>query len=435
METRPLCDAEDVTLWRECAAQLRHFKRRGRGLVAQQDLAAGQEVFQDTPLVALQHLFSQRLTPCCAACMTPVGSFSLLLQRILRNSGQTLESFPVASHELMGHHLLAGIEPVLCPSEGCKALFCSESCREEELSYGAHRLLCRDLREAEAVRCWAEFKALARRHHENLLLAARALAWAVCQVKHRNVPEGRVLAELLTCQNERWDRLPRCPHRQRERLRVVQASLTLLRRVLGAGELLSEDVYSRLLGEFDLVNVSIEFGHPFQAALGSPELQPLAAELRSCGLLRRLAEVAGCHDEANGVAADLVEELPAILGIGLARRVAMMNHSCRPACEVEFGDGCATAVVRALRKISAGEELTISYIDESQPVRKRQRSLWLRYGFRCLCSRCARELREARLSSGFRRWHPMKCLQKSLAATFALPKRRCGWPCRQLCST
>lgn len=28
-----------------------------------------------------------------------------------------------------------------------------------------------------------------------------------------------------------------------------------------------EDIYARLLGEFDLVNVSIEFDHPFQARL------------------------------------------------------------------------------------------------------------------------------------------------------------------------
>ncbi|CAK9062988.1 unnamed protein product [Durusdinium trenchii] len=57
-------------------------------------------------------------------------------------------------------------------------------------------------------------------------------------------------------------------------------------------ELLNEDgeVYAHLLGEFDLVNVSIEFGHPFQAALERPEMQELQQQLRASGLWRRVAE-------------------------------------------------------------------------------------------------------------------------------------------------
>lgn len=30
------------------------------------------------------------------------------------------------------------------------------------------------------------------------------------------------------------------------------------------------------------------------------------------------------------------EELPTVMGIGLARRIALMNHSCRPTCEVDY---------------------------------------------------------------------------------------------------
>ena len=40
----------------------------------------------------------------------------------------------------------------------------------------------------ERRRHWDRFKAYARRHHENFLLAAQAFAWAICQVVHLGVP-------------------------------------------------------------------------------------------------------------------------------------------------------------------------------------------------------------------------------------------------------
>ncbi|CAE7370372.1 ATXR2 [Symbiodinium necroappetens] len=54
-----------------------------------------------------------------------------------------------------------------------------------------------------------------------------------------------------------------------------------------------------------------------------------------------------------------------------------MNHSCRPNCEIDYSNN-GTAIVVALRELRAGEELTISYVDEqSLPVRRRRRALWL----------------------------------------------------------
>eukprot|EP00850_Spirogloea_muscicola_P019088 SM000183S03982 [mRNA] locus=s183:115366:117396:+ [translate_table: standard] len=51
-------------------------------------------------------------------------------------------------------------------------------------------------------------------------------------------------------------------------------------------------------------------------------------------------------------------------------------------------DGRATLL--ALRHIAAGEEVTISYIDESAPWHERQAEL-ADYGFACHCTRCERE--------------------------------------------
>eukprot|EP00435_Cladocopium_sp_Y103_P059956 s329_g21.t1 len=132
---------------------------------------------------------------------------------------------------------------------------------------------------------------IARQHHENLLLAAMAFAWAMCQVKYHQVPVCRALAELLACQSERWDCLVA---RQREkRRRILQESYALLQEVLDFNDQIelgqfSEEVYARVLGEFDLVNVSIEFDHPFQASLD--ELESLRLAMHDAGLMRRLVE-------------------------------------------------------------------------------------------------------------------------------------------------
>eukprot|EP00434_Breviolum_minutum_P029169 symbB.v1.2.025803.t1/scaffold2528.1/size92917/4 len=94
---------------------------------------------------------------------------------------------------------------------------------------------------------------------------------------------------------------------------------------------------------------------------------------------------------SSGADEDLEEELPMIFGIGLARRIALMNHSCRPNCEIDY-DGNGTAIVTALRQIRPKEELTISYIDETKPLGVRRRVLARRYGFKCFCRRCVHEL-------------------------------------------
>ncbi|CAE7022737.1 Smyd3 [Symbiodinium sp. KB8] len=252
----------------------------------------------------------------------------------------------------------------------------------------------------------------ARNHSENLLLAASALSWAVCQVLYWDMPVQRAVAELMVCQNERWEQMTcRQPYRRR---RVVRESWTLLKQVLYPARtavdidlLLNEEVYSRLLGEFELVNANIEFGHPFQAALAREALLPLSDALRRAGVWQAVAKVMSCQHEDSSVSlcsvdddAPTQEDLPVVLGIGLARRIALMNHSCRPNCEIDYSNN-GTAIVVALRELRAGEELTISYVDEqSLPVRRRRRALWLmqaplsamrRYGFHCYCSRCSTE--------------------------------------------
>ena len=67
-----------------------------------------------------------------------------------------------------------------------------------------------------------------------------------------------------------------------------------------------------------------------------------------------------------------------------------MNHSCCPNAAYSFTpDG--SVVVRNMRPLQPGEELTIAYTDLLQTLDERQQSLLERYAFDCCCARCKDE--------------------------------------------
>jgi hypothetical protein len=45
------------------------------------------------------------------------------------------------------------------------------------------------------------------------------------------------------------------------------------------------------------------------------------------------------------------------------------------------------AIIQTLRPVSAGTELTVSYIDENDDYEERQKQLQ-DYGFECTCAKC-----------------------------------------------
>ncbi|CAK9061626.1 unnamed protein product [Durusdinium trenchii] len=67
--------------------------------------------------------------------------------------------------------------------------------------------------------------------------------------------------------------------------------------------------------------------------------------------------------------------------------LARANHSCLPNCLVDADLG----TLRAVRPITIGEEVTVSYLDDAgllMDVKSRQKELQERYEFRCQCRRC-----------------------------------------------
>ncbi|KYF40709.1 putative histone lysine methyltransferase, SET [Toxoplasma gondii ARI] len=77
---------------------------------------------------------------------------------------------------------------------------------------------------------------------------------------------------------------------------------------------------------------------------------------------------------------------------------ACANHSCDPNCGVSSSGsegGGSTLSVATLRAVAPGEELTVSYVDISLPLKARREMLLSSFGFLCRCSKCMREAEAA----------------------------------------
>jgi SET and MYND domain-containing protein len=78
------------------------------------------------------------------------------------------------------------------------------------------------------------------------------------------------------------------------------------------------------------------------------------------------------------------------IGLYLHPYAALINHSCNYNSVVGFdGD---ELIIKAVRPIQKGEQIFISYIDTTNPVKLRRTELHDRYFFTCHCANCEKEL-------------------------------------------
>ena len=73
---------------------------------------------------------------------------------------------------------------------------------------------------------------------------------------------------------------------------------------------------------------------------------------------------------------------------GLFLNASRLNHSCVPNADHYFTSSSGYKTVFANRALRAGEEITISYIDHTQPRARRARNLKRAWGFECRCPAC-----------------------------------------------
>ncbi|XP_072433185.1 histone-lysine N-methyltransferase Smyd1-like isoform X1 [Chiloscyllium punctatum] len=93
------------------------------------------------------------------------------------------------------------------------------------------------------------------------------------------------------------------------------------------------------------------------------------------------------------------------VGVGLFPNLCLVNHDCWPNCTVILNNGNRSAVnsmfhtqmrieLRAIQKIKAGEELTVSYVDFLKLSAERRSQLKKHYYFDCTCEHCTKGIKD-----------------------------------------
>lgn len=413
----------------------------GLGLHASRHVAKGERVYGQRPLVFLQSSWSSHLAPACLHCGALLGgSLRELFRRVIGACGsmelslQQLEQHGVLDNP--GLSLPCGIPcPMASASPPCTAAFCSEECRDAQLSTGHHRMTCGGASEEQRT-AWAQFHSHAENHHDTFELAGLVVAQAACDVLHSAATPATVIARYAQFAAEPWHEMLAKHAEDRQtwvdrRKAMLAASHELLSAVLQGslenaqlGELSTLEGFSRLVGMLDLTTKDLgrqsPLDLPLRAAIARAPTQ-VHSELAKLGLAWRLFRNAAqdrqaqtspdtSDDEDEGEAGkvspggtmNLVEVsrraaslplLPSFDGFGLVEAVALTNHSCSATLDVEAGNGAGPveAVAVAVRDVAEGEELLMSYIDDDQPRNARRRELLDRYSFQCRCARCVAE--------------------------------------------
>lgn len=88
--------------------------------------------------------------------------------------------------------------------------------------------------------------------------------------------------------------------------------------------------------------------------------------------------------------------------VGIFPKIARINHSCRPNAGNWWSERQQMRIIYAFRDITAGEEVTVSYIPLLKGVNERAKRLE-QYGFACDCIACTAGL-DASKESDRRRW-------------------------------
>lgn len=310
----------------------------GHGLFAGRSFSEGELILEERPLLAMQDLRSRCELLCCGRCLAELGHVEESVRRRL------------AAGEVTRRQVYDDLDDKIACLAGCGELYCSEACRESDEE--VHGPLCVGaVAEADAeTHPLVAFKELAVQSNEILLLAA--------QVVVRGEEEQNKLKETFV--HERWDD-------------VVAKAAEL------QGQLPDEDLCESLR---DLTTQAAEL---LSSALENSRGSLVEPET--------VSRIVGMFEQNNvGIRRESEDEdLPALEGTALFALCCCANHSCEPSCDIIYDSERPTDPLRAQlvanRHIEKGEELSISYIDETDDIENR-RAATAEYGFICECARC-----------------------------------------------
>ncbi|KAI9909285.1 hypothetical protein PsorP6_015308 [Peronosclerospora sorghi] len=435
---------------------------KGKALFAAKALKAGDPIWTEAPFVAMQHEDNKAFVTCCDNCFVPLIDRKVCWERVVARNGSVEVETEVAPADEPADASAADFDAAIAflqqkggksPHESyfavfhltetlvrctCGAFYCSRTC--QEIAYAQHHaLLCPHEHAREtAMRRFVHHTLVT---NEIFQLAAKVLAKIVLRyvatqdLAHARQPVDMFCnlpwCQVVTSENDLEEGETFEAYREKFRsllrqtfdhlMRGLEENLAWLETrgelhglstetVLTACDpVLNVDFFSRVMGMFEMNNISMEIDHPFHAlgeALSetSPEekqeMPPVLARVKAA-LEKFTAEHKSRLEDESAQQGDddddddrdemdaLAQDFVGVEGTALFSGICTMNHSCDPNCTVLYTkDGAAH--VFAVQDIAEGNELCISYIDVDQEVDEREQEL-REYQFVCHCARCEDE--------------------------------------------
>lgn len=367
-----------------------------------QPVKSGQIIFIEEPLVS--HMDAD--TPeevrarTCAQCMRGV---------LTRAHAAALLAAPVPGRALCPaltavlEHAAAAPQEPLCRCPHCGTPYCSPACRAAAWT-AHHCLLCPGKIENTAAKATetgaavAAYTALAaQRGLTHPLCVARMAAGVAAAVLRDGVPLGTALAPYAAFE---WGPSPVAEEERFCTLLARAMRGSALYRTLPSdgpdGASASDKNADDAKGAKDAAGAAVPDKDAVITAVTSREMFRMLH-----GVLQRNASRVQPVSTVHAVLAHALppERAAELLGAPWARALAAggtalfrvantLNHSCAPNCQFASTTDDHRLAVVATRDIAPGEELLVSYIDETRPYAERQRELLQRYSFHCTCPKC-----------------------------------------------
>ena len=322
----------------------------GYGCKSKHDFVEGDILGFEDPFVSCPTFLSQRAVPCCSFCFRHGLAFKELVKELI-------EFYPLHHGSIL--RMAAFVDGfVFC--RWCSLALC-QSCRSGKEF--VHSIICPGS-DASKRGPFLRLRELGSSATESLFLAFLLYAELVARDEGLNLS---VFSNFSITRSSPLD------PEVLEAWHLVQGYLNT--------EILFED-FKRVVHTFERTNLHLEIEN-------GTMFKDIEEGFVTCEVGTKLKE---SHQQVNFPA--IVSEdptdfpIPVSIGSGHYPTVARLNHSCDPNIEWRSVNGSNRIEFVALRDIRAGEELFISYIDQSESRETRQFELENLYGFTCSCSKC-----------------------------------------------
>lgn len=400
---------------------------KGKGLFAKQEFARGDIALVETAMCCTQNLDEcVRNVPCCAHCLVSLESARGLVSRATHDKTFAAELPYVKAFNTRRRHI------IYCKhvDAGCALMFCSYRCREAAWS-SFHFAGCRGCMSEEGKKQYDEFTTAAWQqagidYSDTHFLAFRFMCSAVTRHRLHGMGLDAAYAQigqliraplhkfsfsfLLTeveselpkdlsaeeKRNAKWQRFlkykdlpatedPAVAAAEAEggvtKNAMLRTGLDMLTAIFAFNDeekaFFTIDRWSELLGA---------------VLLNGQERTPNSPYIEYCEFVTEIdggKSLRAYEKRAKEKGYDLSKCATSTRGQGIYPVGCLFNHSCRPNLQVQYtSENDESLVAICLCDIKAGEELCISYIDESMHYFERQQQLFEHYLFNCRCAKC-----------------------------------------------